>query len=56
LRFLGLQPSVTVADVGAGGGAMTVVLAKSLASGRVLATDINLGHLAKIRDYVKRKA
>jgi precorrin-6B methylase 2 len=55
VEVLALKPSMTVADVGAGGGAMTVVLAKWLVSGRVLATDINPGVLAEIRDYVKRE-
>ncbi len=50
-----MMPSMTVADVGAGGGAMTVVLAKWLVSGRVLATDINPGFLAEIREYAKRE-
>jgi ubiquinone/menaquinone biosynthesis C-methylase UbiE len=34
---------------------MTVVLAKWLVSGRVLATDINPSLLAEIRGYVKRE-
>jgi cyclopropane fatty-acyl-phospholipid synthase-like methyltransferase len=38
--ILSLRPGMTVADVGAGFGAMTVVLAKSLPSGQVFATDI----------------
>jgi SAM-dependent methyltransferase len=52
---LGLKPGMTVADVGAGFGAMTVVLAKSLPSGRVLATDIGARQLNVIREYVKRE-
>jgi len=56
VEVLALKPSMTVADVGAGGGAMTVVLAKWLASGRVLATDINPSFLAEIREYAKREA
>ena len=55
VEVLALKPSMTVADVGAGGGAMTVVLAKWLVSGRVLATDINPGFLAEIREYVQRE-
>jgi ubiquinone/menaquinone biosynthesis C-methylase UbiE len=55
VEVLALKPSMTVADVGAGGGAMTVVLAKWLVSGRVLATDINPSFLAEIREYEKRE-
>lgn len=55
VEVLALKRSMTVADVGAGFGAMTVVLAKWLVTGRVLATDINPGFLAVIRDYVKRE-
>jgi SAM-dependent methyltransferase len=53
--ILGLSPGMTVADVGAGFGAMTVVLAKSLTSGQVFATDIGARQLKVIRDYVKRE-
>jgi precorrin-6B methylase 2 len=52
---LELKPGMTVADVGAGGGAMTVVLGKWIGSGRVFATDIGARQLATIRDYVKRE-
>ena len=55
VEVLTLKRSMTVADVGAGFGAMAVVLAKWLVTGRVLATDINPGFLAVIRDYVKRE-
>ena len=47
---LELKPGMTVADVGAGGGAMTVVLGKWIGSGRVLATDISARQLAMIRE------
>ncbi len=39
-EVLELKPGMTVADVGSGGGAMTVVLGKWLGPGRVFATDI----------------
>lgn len=52
---LELKPEMTVADVGAGGGAMTVVLARWIGSGRVFSTDIGQRQLALIRDYVKRE-
>jgi predicted methyltransferase len=52
---LGLRPGMTVADVGAGFGPMTVVLAKSLPSGHVFATDVGARQLQVIREYVKRE-
>ena len=52
---LELKPGMTVADVGAGGGAMTVVLGKWIGSGRVFSTDIGARQLGLIRDYVKRE-
>lgn len=52
---LGLQPGMTVADVGAGFGATTVVLSKWIGSGRVLATDVGQRQLIAIRDYVKQE-
>ncbi len=54
--ILELEPGMTVADVGAGFGATTVVLAKWLGpNGRVFATDIAEKQLATIREYVKRE-
>jgi ubiquinone/menaquinone biosynthesis C-methylase UbiE len=50
---LGLQPQTTVADIGAGFGAMTVVLAKSLPSGDVFATDIRPRQLAVIQAAIQ---
>ena len=52
---LELKPGMTVADVGAGFGAMTVVLGKWIGSGHVFATDIGARQLAVIRDYAKRE-
>jgi ubiquinone/menaquinone biosynthesis C-methylase UbiE len=54
-EVLGLRPGMAVADVGAGFGAMTVVLAKSLESGRVFATDIGKRQLTVIQEYVQRE-
>ena len=54
-EVLELKPGMTVADVGAGGGAVTVVLGKWIGSGRVFATDIGAPQLALIRDYVMRE-
>lgn len=53
-KVLQLEPGMTVADVGAGFGAMTVTLAKSIGPGRVFATDIAERQLSVIRDYVTR--
>lgn len=53
-EVLELKPGMTVADVGAGGGAMTVVLGKWLGpSGRVFATDITESALRRTREYAK---
>ena len=52
---LELKPGMTVADVGAGGGAVTVVLGKWMGPGRVFATDIGAQQLQLIRDYVMRE-
>lgn len=49
-RILDLQPGMTVADVGAGAGAMTLVMAKWIGpGGRVYSTDINEQSVAAIR-------
>jgi ubiquinone/menaquinone biosynthesis C-methylase UbiE len=42
-----------VADIGAGGGAMTIVLGRWIGTGHVFATDIT--ELETIRDYAKRE-
>ena len=55
VKVLELQPGMTVADVGAGLGAVTVVLGKWIGSGQVFATDVGQRQLATIRDYVKRE-
>lgn len=48
-KLLALKPGMVVADVGAGGGAMSVVMAKWLgATGRVYATDIGAAQLNEI--------
>ena len=52
---LGLKPGMTVADVGSGGGAMTVVLGKWIGSGRVFATDVTQNALRSTREYVKKE-
>jgi SAM-dependent methyltransferase len=55
VEVLELKPGMTVADVGAGGGSMSFVLAKWIGNGRVFATDIPAATLAEIRETVKRE-
>ena len=51
--MLGVRPGMVVADVGAGGGGMTVVMAGLVGpKGRVFSTDINRRALARIRRAV----
>jgi predicted methyltransferase len=50
-EVLELQPGMTVADVGAGMGAMSIVFAKRLGpAGQVLSTDIGVNQLKVLRD------
>jgi SAM-dependent methyltransferase len=55
VEVLGLKPGMTVADVGAGFGAMTVVLGKWIDTGHVFATDIGQPQLAAIREYAQKE-
>src|SRR3954463_2054831 len=53
---LELAPGMTVADVGAGGGAMTMIMARHLgAAGRVYATDIGAAQLDELRQLASRE-
>ena len=52
---LELKPGMTMADVGSGGGAMTVVLGKWIGTGRVFATDITEHALRWTREYAKKE-
>jgi len=52
---LGLKPGMTVADVGSGGGSMTVVLGKWIGPGRVYATDITEHALRWTRQLVEKE-
>ena len=54
-QVLELKPGMTVADIGAGFGAMTVVLGKWIGSGHVFATDIADLQLRTIREYAERE-
>ena len=53
VEALELKPGMTVADVGSGGGAMTVVLGHWIGNGRVFATDITERALRATREYAK---
>lgn len=56
-ELLALKPGMTVADIGAGGGAMSVEMAKWLGpKGRVYSTDIGEAQLAEITAAVKEAA
>jgi len=52
---LGLKPGMSVADIGTGGGAMSIVLGHWIGSGRVYATDITEHALRETREYAKRE-
>src|SRR5436190_3956711 len=55
VKVLDLKPGMTVADVGAGGGAFTVVLGHWIGDGRVFATDIGERQLREIRAYADKE-
>ena len=55
VEVLELKPGMTVADVGSGFGATTVVLGHWIGPGRVFATDITERALRQTREYVKRE-
>jgi ubiquinone/menaquinone biosynthesis C-methylase UbiE len=55
-EVMGLKPGMVVADVGAGFGAMTIVLSKWLGpAGRVYATEIGAPQLKSLRESVSRE-
>jgi predicted methyltransferase len=54
-EVLQIKPGMTIADIGAGGGAFTVVLGRLFNTGKVYATDIGKMQLEVIADYVKRE-
>jgi SAM-dependent methyltransferase len=54
-EVLGLKPGATVADIGTGGGAMAIVLARLVGTGRVYATDITERSLTLTREYAKQE-
>src|SRR5688572_20593398 len=56
VELLALEPGMAVADVGAGFGAWTTRLAKSIGpAGRVYATEIGAAQLAVLRETVQRE-
>lgn len=56
VKLLGLQPGMTVADVGAGFGAWTIAFSRSLGpTGHVYASDIGERQLAALRRAVTRE-
>lgn len=55
VKVLDLTPGMTVADVGAGGGAFTVVLGHWIGDGRVFASDIGQRQLREIRAYADKE-
>ena len=54
-EVLQIKPGMTIADIGAGGGAFTVVLGRLFNTGKVYATDIGKTQLEQIAAYVKRE-
>ncbi len=54
-EVLGVEPGMTVADIGTGGGAMTMVLGRLVGPGRVYATDITDRSLALTREYARKE-
>jgi len=55
VEVLGVKPGMTIADIGSGGGAMTVVLGHWIRPGRVYATDITEHALRETREYAKKE-
>lgn len=55
VEVLELKPGMTVADIGSGGGAMTIVLGHWIGSGRVFATDVTEHALRDTRAYVQKE-
>lgn len=54
-EVLGIKPGMTVADIGTGGGAMAIVLARLVGSGRIYATDVTERSLTTTREYAKKE-
>ncbi|HYE86859.1 MAG TPA: methyltransferase domain-containing protein [Vicinamibacterales bacterium] len=54
-EVLGVKPGMVVADIGTGGGAMSIVLARLVGSGRIYATDVTERALTTTRAYAKKE-
>jgi len=54
-EVLQLKPGMTVADIGAGGGAFSVVLGHWIGAGKIYATDIGARQLEEIRAYADKE-
>ncbi len=54
-EILQIKPGMAIADIGAGGGAFTVVLGRLFNTGKIYATDIGQRQLKEIRDYADRE-
>jgi ubiquinone/menaquinone biosynthesis C-methylase UbiE len=55
MEVLGVKPGMTIADIGSGGGAMTVVIGRLIGDGKVFATDITEHALRHTREYVVKE-
>lgn len=55
VEVLELKPGMTVADIGSGGGAMTVVLGHWNRNGHVFATDVTERALRQTREYAEKE-
>jgi cyclopropane fatty-acyl-phospholipid synthase-like methyltransferase len=55
LRALGLEPAMTVADVGAGTGYFSVRLARAVPRGEVIATDLQPDMVRFLRERARRE-
>ena len=55
MELLEVKPGMTVADVGSGGGAFTVVIGKWIGDGKVYATDITDRALRLTREYAQKE-
>src|SRR5690242_5990337 len=54
-EVLGLEPGMTVADIGTGGGAVAIVFGRLIGSGHVYATDITERSLTITREYARKE-
>jgi ubiquinone/menaquinone biosynthesis C-methylase UbiE len=54
IEVLQLKPGHTVAEIGAGGGELTIAIAKHVENGRVYTSELGAERLAKLRDVVTK--